>query len=317
MSVSVIMNSYNRKDYVGKAIESVLRQQYADFEFIIVDDCSTDGTAEIVEQYARQDPRIRTVHHGVNKGATISRNTALAIARYDLVAVLDDDDIMLPIRLGRQLKFMSSHSEVAVVSASAYIIDDVGRVIGQSCPVVDIELGIATRNPSHFLEIIHPAVMYRKSAVLKVGGYRSMRLEDRDLWGRMVLSGYRVAAQPEMLIYHRRHSNSLMTTQLSENFEFGDYIDFNIIRRLDRLDEVSYHKYLELIAAAPLWERLTRKRRRMSQIAFRQATFCYSHRNWLSLLKRLALTLALTPIATTRRILVKTAISSGPVEEVG
>src|SRR5436190_17595477 len=105
MSVTVVMATYNRRDNVGDAIESVLGQQYADFELIVVDDCSTDGTADIVDRYARQDDRIRAVHHTVNKGPAEARNAGLALARYDLIALHDDDDLMLPNRLGQQIEF--------------------------------------------------------------------------------------------------------------------------------------------------------------------------------------------------------------------
>src|SRR5690348_14215819 len=119
MFVTVLMPTYNRRDYVAGAIESVLGQQHADFELIVVDDCSTDGTADIVDRYARQDDRIIAIHHPVNKGPAKACNAGLALARYDLIARLDDDDFMLPIRLGQQIEFMRMHPDTTVVSSWA------------------------------------------------------------------------------------------------------------------------------------------------------------------------------------------------------
>jgi len=295
------MPTYNRRHYVADAIESVLGQQHADFELIIVDDCSTDGTADIVDWYARQDDRITAIHHPINKGLAKSCNAGLAVARYDLIARLDDDDLMLPSRLGQQIEFMRTHSDTTVVSSWAYLVDEDGRIIGKTCPKVDLELGLATLDPTLFLEIIHPATMYRKYDVLKVGGYRSVKLEDRDLWGRLVTSGYKIAVQPQFLVHHRRHSNSLMTIQLDEVFEAGDYIDFNIVRRLCGEVDISLSQYRELVASASLMRRLSNKRRRTSQIAFRQATFFYSRRAWLPFAGKLAMATALAPLVTIRR----------------
>lgn len=313
MFVTVLMPTYNRRHYVADAIESVLGQQHADFELIVVDDCSTDGTADIVDRYARQDDRIIAIHHPTNKGPAKACNAGLALARYDLVARLDDDDLMLPSRLTQQIEFMRTHPDTTVVSSWAYLIDETGRIIGQSCPKVDLELGLATLNPTLFLEIIQPASMYRKDHVLKVGGYRSIKLEDRDLWGRLVTSGYKIAVQPQFLVHHRRHGKSLMTTQLHETFEVGDYIDFNIIRRLRGEAEISLSQYRELVASASLMQRLSAKRRRTSQIAFRQATVFYSSRAWLPFAGNLAMAIALAPFLTVRRAWEKAHFQCGSI----
>jgi alpha-1,3-rhamnosyltransferase len=313
MFVTVLMPTYNRRNYVADAIESVLGQQHADFELIVVDDCSTDGTAEIVERYARQDDRIIAIHQTMNKGPAEACNAGLALARYDLIARLDDDDLMLPSRLDQQIEFMRTHPDTTVVSSWAYLIDEAGRTIGQSCPKVDLELGLATLNPALFLEIIQPATMYRKDDVLKVGGYRSVKLEDRDLWGRLVTCGYKIAVQPQFLVRHRRHGNSLMTTQLEKLFEFGDYIDFNIVRRLRGEAEISLPQYQKLVASASLMRRLSGKRRRTSQIAFRRATVFYSSRAWLPFAGNVAIATALAPFVTVRRAWEKANFQCGSI----
>jgi len=308
---TVLMTTYNRRGYVAASIESVLAQRHADFELIIVDDHSDDGTEDIVANYARHDARIRVIRNAANTGVAGSANTGLAAARYDLVARHDDDDLMLPDRLGRQLDFMGKYPEVSAASAWAWLIDKSGRVIGRSCPKVDIDRGVASLEPSLFVDIIQPATIFRRRDVMAIGGYRSFRqLQDRDLWGRLVTSGYRIAVQPEFLVHHRRHSNSLMTVELEQIFESGDYIDANIVRRLRGEEEVTLSQYRQLEASGPLLARLARRRRRLSQIAFRRATFSYGERRWLPLLRSLSLAVVLSPLGVSRRLFDKIELAA-------
>lgn len=108
--VSVIMPSWNTAKYIGKAIESVLRQTHKDWELLIVDDCSTDNTDEIVALY--RDTRIKYLKNSVNLGAALSRNKAIAAAKGEWIAFLDSDDIWEPEKLKKQLKFMMDNKYV-------------------------------------------------------------------------------------------------------------------------------------------------------------------------------------------------------------
>src|SRR5580700_8304308 len=98
MPVSVVMSVYNERTYIGQAIESVLQQSYRDFEFIIIDDGSIDGTGEIVDRFAASDPRIKVVRNRHNKGVIpiTSLNEAILLAQNELIARFDSDDVMLP-----------------------------------------------------------------------------------------------------------------------------------------------------------------------------------------------------------------------------
>lgn len=306
MSVSVIMSTYNRMKYLEEAVESVLAQTHRDFELIVVDDASSDQTPCILDRIALRDPRVRVVHRAENKGPAAGRNLALSLARNDLVACTDDDDIMLPDRLALQIGFMRDHPDVSVITSAAYIIDELGETIGVSIPHVDSDRGRRELNPSLFLELINPTVMYRKSHILSAGGYRDVLLEDRDLWGRVVTSGYKISVFPEFVMRHRRHS-SLMTTNLQRMFEFGEYIDFNVLRRLQGQEEVSLDGFRTIMAAQPAMQRLARRRRNQAGIAFRKSTLYYSKRRWAPFLYHLATAIALEPAHYTKRILQKRA----------
>jgi alpha-1,3-rhamnosyltransferase len=304
MYVSVVMPTHNRRDYVGQAIESVLKQQHVEFELIIVDDASTDGTWNVIDRYAREDHRIRVSQHAENKGLAVSLNEGLELAKHDLVARMDDDDVMLPSRLQRQIEFMNANPDVSVTSSWAYLIDESNKIIGRSCPEVDLERGKAQLRPELFLELIHPATTYQRRDILKVGGYKNFTLlEDRDLWGRLVTAGYKIAVQPEFLMYQRRHKQSLTTTDLNKLFEFGDFIDFNVVRRLCRGDELTFEQYSNYVESLPFSMRVAGTIKRRSGIAFRRATMYYSsRRDWLPFAANLALAMALEPLGTAKRI---------------
>lgn len=296
------MTAYNRRAYIPQAIESVLAQEGVGFELIIVDDGSTDGTVELVQDFARRDPRIVLQLNGKNEGRTASLNIALSRAKYDLVAIMDDDDVMLPNRLARHLAFMAAHPEVSVAAGWAHLIDENGATIGRSCPVIDLEKGKALLNPRLFLEIIQPAACFRRRDVLSIGGYVAPMLEDRDLWGRMATAGFQLAIQPEFLVLQRKHDASIMSTKLEQLFHYGDYIDFNVIRRLRGDQDLTLEQYDERVRSLPLWRRLAIKRKRKAQIAFRRSTVNYAKRNWIAFAGELSLAAILDPASTVKQV---------------
>lgn len=104
--ISVITPAYNAERFIGETIESVLQQTYKNWEMIIVDDCSTDATVEIVQQYVEQDERVRLIQLKENSGSAIARNTAMDHAKGDFFAFLDSDDLWYPEKLDKQLTFM-------------------------------------------------------------------------------------------------------------------------------------------------------------------------------------------------------------------
>ena len=130
--VSVLMPSFNYAHYLRKAIESVLSQGYSDLELIIVDDCSTDESWDIAQEYKRLDGRVVSVRHDRNSGLAATRNTALAASVGQFVALCDADDIWLPHKLTAQLKCFGRDDGYGVVHSDAWIIDDTGHRSG-SC----------------------------------------------------------------------------------------------------------------------------------------------------------------------------------------
>ncbi|MGH1571174.1 glycosyltransferase family 2 protein [Methylobacterium sp. P31] len=303
MLVTVVMTTFNRLNYVSASIASVLNQTHRDLELIIVDDHSTDGTFEVVESFARRDKRVRPVRNPENRGVATCRNNGLSLANSELIVCHDDDDIMLPERIEKQVQYLHDNPQLSVVSSWAILIDHAGRVVGHSAPKVDMLKGRSRRDPTMLVEIITSASMYRKKDVMQVGGFRFAHgLDDRDLWGRMITEGFQIGVQPEYLVEHRKHGNSIMVKDLDRLFEYGDYIDHNIVRRMRGQGDISIEQYRDWQRSMSSLGRLWSTRRRRSQMAFRCAVLSYGNKQWTALARCLLEAMLLAPYPTLRRI---------------
>jgi hypothetical protein len=202
------MSVFNGERFLREAIESILSQTFTDFEFIIVNDGSTDGTASILDLYARSDPRVR-VYQQENRGQCASDNRGCALARGKYIARMDADDVSVPNRLERQVGFLEKREKVGLLGGAVEIIDDGGRLIYlEQPPLEDESIRAAFRSYSN--PIFHPAVVMRKQAFDATAGYRAqfLRAEDIDLWLR-IIEGWRVANLSEVVLRKRIHSNQI------------------------------------------------------------------------------------------------------------
>jgi hypothetical protein len=183
-TVSVVMSVYNGEAFLAEAIESILAQTYRDFEFVIIDDGSTDNTSGILAEYAKRDERIR-IHRHANKGRAESLNVGISLAEGGYIARMDADDIALPDRLKEQMRFMQSHPEAGLIGGTLELITADGRSFKTiRYPLEDktIRSVMLVQNP-----FAHPTVIVKKEVVLASGGYRKALLDadDYDLWLRM------------------------------------------------------------------------------------------------------------------------------------
>lgn len=206
--VSVVMPVYNAEKYLNEAIQSILAQSFTDFEFIIIDDRSTDSSLEIIQKYAHRDPRIVILHNKENLRICHTLNRGLQVTRADLVARMDADDWSFPDRLEHQYNFMTKHPDVVVSGGVVEVCDaDLKRVGNRKYPKTDSEI----RNKIfRFSPFAHPAVMYRKEPVIKVGGYSHplVDAEDYDLYFRLGNEG-KFANLGHTLIKYRVNDDSV------------------------------------------------------------------------------------------------------------
>ncbi len=193
--VSVVMSVYNGEKYLAEAVQSVLDQTYTDFEFIIVNDGSTDHSDEILRSYA--DPRIRLIEQE-NSGLAASLNAGIALARAPYIARQDADDFWYPDKLNLQIKYMELHPNYDIVACLAEIVDNEGEGPVLFNPPLD---------PRVDTSFAHPSVLIRKSALMAAGGYdaRLRYGQDRDLWIRMYNgSNFHVLQDIQMFIRESR-----------------------------------------------------------------------------------------------------------------
>ena len=185
MSVTVLLPVYNGGATLAGAIESILRQDIDDWELLIIDDGSTDGSALIAESYRKRDTRITVVVHELNQGLAATLNEGLALSRRPLVARLDQDDEALPPRLRVQVQFMQTHSNVAVAGSDVFLMGRTPR-FDRLIQLPHSPREVARRLPLENC-IYHPSVILRREVVLTAGGYRPefKNAEDYDLWLRL------------------------------------------------------------------------------------------------------------------------------------
>ena len=182
--VSVLLSVHNGARTVATAIESIRAQTWSDWELVIVDDASTDGTAALLAGIS--DPRIRVIRNDRNLGLAASLNKAFLAASGVLIARMDADDFALPDRLARQVEFLAAHPEIDVLGSAAILVDGNDRETGISTRRErheDIAATILKQNP-----FIHPSVMMRRHVLELLGGYDESlrRAQDYDLWLRGV-----------------------------------------------------------------------------------------------------------------------------------
>jgi glycosyltransferase involved in cell wall biosynthesis len=211
------MAVFNGERFLREAIESILSQTFRDFEFIIIDDGSTDGTASILAEYERSDPRVR-VYHQENRGIAESGNRGCRLARGKYIFRMDQDDVSVPDRVGRQTHFLDKNPDVGLLGGAIEGIDDQGRtVFVDRLPLEDASIRSAFRSMSY--PMCHPAIAMRKQAFDATGGYRPQFLhgaEDYDLFLRIIES-WKVANLPEVVLRKRVHSNQASVAHLGQS----------------------------------------------------------------------------------------------------
>lgn len=205
--ITVLMTTFNGNKFLKECMDSVLNQSFEDFEFLIVDDCSADGSKDLIKSY--KDGRIRLIENKENLGQVKSLNIGLEYARGEYVARMDQDDIMIKNRLKRQLDFLDRRKDISVVGTWGELIDENGRVFEKYiCPVRNAEM--IGNILCGWNSLMHMSVIFKKDAVINAGKYNELFpfAEDYDLWTRLLLKGHKLANIPEFLIKCRFHKET-------------------------------------------------------------------------------------------------------------
>lgn len=206
--ITVVMSTYNRAELLPHAIDSILNQTYGDFEFIIINDGSTDGTADILKAYAHRDKRIRVITNHPNQGLITSLNKGIDKARGKYIARMDDDDIALPQRFERQVAFMDTHPDITVVGSWISPLDSREPYSFQretDPKRIHIMLYLGS------VPVCHPSIFIRRDFLDRHHiryrlGYEAA--EDRPFYGEIMSAGGQIASIPEVLMQYRLHQSN-------------------------------------------------------------------------------------------------------------
>jgi GT2 family glycosyltransferase len=222
VSLTVLLAVYNGQKYLRESLDSVLAQTFGDFEFLIIDDGSTDQTLSILKQYQARDTRIRLVSRP-NRGLTNTLNEGLSLARGEFLARMDADDLCLPQRFEKQLAYLRAHPECVLVGSRVEVMDPEGMPIRLMCDEVTHEQ-IDAAHMNRQWPVVHPAVMMRLSAAQRLG-YRDIynTLEDLDLFLRLAEIG-KLANLPDVLLRYRQHFASVTHSREAEQMKVREAI---------------------------------------------------------------------------------------------
>ncbi|MBI3282963.1 glycosyltransferase [Candidatus Curtissbacteria bacterium] len=221
--VSVIMPVYNAGNFVSEAIESILSQTYKNFEFIIVDDASTDSSWEIISGYKKRYPqKIKAFKlvYNLNMGGDAAANIGFRFAKGEFVARMDADDISKIDRLEEEVKFLLSHLDIAVVGSQADVINAEGVVIGEKkVPTSSKEI---YRDFFVFHPMIHSSVMIRRFAIRNSNGLYTLSYNannDYLTFFKMISQGSKFANLKEKLLYYRIHGQNDSLIHIKRSFD--------------------------------------------------------------------------------------------------
>lgn len=306
-AVSVVMPAYNAERFIREAIESVLTQSFGDFEVIVMDDGSSDGTRDIAQEYAVQDERVLLVSRE-NRGQCASLNEAIERAHAKWIAVMHADDVMESNRLERQLAFIAENPDLAVVSSFVHHIDSNGREIGKyRSQYTSRETVQRARLQNELIGFHHPAAMLRKDAVQAVGGYRSAFwvCEDIDLWNRLVEQDFGILVQPEFLLRYRIHAGSASIAHAWSVQLVLRWVRECMLARRSGRREPSWESFRAQQANLPVHVRLNQRRKDLAKVLYKDAVFKYSERRYVSFAVSLVRSMVLQPAYTFRQAATK------------
>lgn len=211
------MSAHNAGRYLAQCLESLVRQTFRDFECIVVDDGSTDNTADILRDHMRADERVRVLRNAIPQGLTPNLNRAIREVAGSFLARMDADDVARPERFAKQVAFLERHPECVAVGGQVVFVDEDGDQLCEfsvPCEHEQIEERLWCGDS---LALVHPCVMMRTDAVRVVGGYREKAgaSEDLDLYLRLAEKG-RLANLPDCLLEFRRHPDSVTAVGSAE-----------------------------------------------------------------------------------------------------
>ncbi|MEL6438410.1 MAG: glycosyltransferase family A protein [Cyanobacteria bacterium J06621_8] len=246
VKVSVIIPAYNGDRYLGAAIESIREQTYQDYEIIVIDDGSTDNTAQIVQQYGDSVQYLTQP----NQGVAASRNRGLATAQGEYIAFLDQDDVFLPLKLGLQVALLEQEPSLGMVNSGWQITDQQGQIQAAVEPWKKIP-NLTAADIIIWKPIFLGAMLFRRSWLDKIAGFNTTleQTPDVDLVMRLAMKGCPAAWVEQTTVQYRQHQanaskNTLLQTQELNQITSSFFAQSNLAPELKALESESRYQSL-------------------------------------------------------------------------
>jgi glycosyltransferase involved in cell wall biosynthesis len=285
------MSVRNGLPYVPATVESIAAQHFADFEFVIVDNASTDGSIAFLQEFASREPRVRLLLNERDLGHSGGLNRGLEACRGQWIARIDADDVALPQRFERQLAFVANQPRLKLASCLAYYIDSRGKRVGKTyhplATPADFERTMAT---NEMIGLLHPGAFIDRELALRTGGYRSAfgAANDIDLWCRMAEAGSLVLVQQEYLMEYRIHPGQISAGKFFEARMQYEWARASAVARRAGWPEPSWEEFLARWKSAPWSRRLNRARKTHAKFLYRQAGLEFACGNRLGAIVKMA-----------------------------
>lgn len=296
--ISVVLPVYNQGKYIAETIESVLAQTYTDFEFLILDDGSTDNSAAIIREYAAKDSRIKA-YYEPNSGKSAATNNLVGKAFGTWCAFLDADDVMLAERLATQIEFHQANPSINASSSHCYYINQKGDKFGvqryshlkdlNGCKQVLINNEIITCS--------FTGMMVYKTAFIEAGGLITHfePCEDFEFFNRFIEKGFNLVIIQEVLMKYRIHSSAVTVKKPLLIFAKIGHVEECIRLRRSGKPEISFKEFTERREKDSPFTKINRKRISYSMIFFRNAGFAMMSKQYFSFAKQILAAALLSP----------------------
>lgn len=296
--ISVILPVYNQEAYLSETINSVLNQTFSNFEFLILDDGSTDNSLKIIKEFAEKDVRIHWLSRE-NKGKCISTNELVKLSKSDFLVFLDADDVMVLDRIETQFQFHINNPTVLASSGNCIYINKHGKEFGVQnyTNLTSIEKCQKAFETLEFVHCSFPCLFMHKSAFLQTGGLKEKYWgsEDFEFFNRLIELRILIVVLPNVLMKYRLHKSSITA---SDPFFVYDKIGFVMDclgRRRKGSNELTFEEFMKIRDSHPWYVKLNRKRYNYAQLLFRNAGIDIMSKNYYRFVLNIIGVLFLSP----------------------
>jgi glycosyltransferase involved in cell wall biosynthesis len=304
--VSVILPVYNQERYLWETLTSILSQSFIDFELLILDDGSTDKSAQIIREFADKEERIHA-YFEPNAGKSAATNKLVSRAKGDWCIFLDADDVMLPNRIERQLAFHLLNPNIQATSAYCQYINEKGNTFGiqrYSSPSKVSEYKRANLNVE-FVTCSYTSLMVAKKLFVEVGGLlqKYEPCEDFEFFNRLVDKGFILFIIPEVLMKYRIHPDAITVRKPVQVLNMINFVQYCLRQRRLGEDEISFETFLIIQEAKSWWAKINQRRFNYAMIYFRSAGLAMLSRNYGVFFLQIAASSVLSPFYVLKKIL--------------